>query len=95
VAESFPALNPLAAIPFSAEVVPVLSAVYLAFSSILAFTAFYFSRSFCFLYSVAEAVPATAGYPEAGCFKPLEGAFNNDEDGSFFDKSVETCNFFS
>lgn len=95
MAESFPALIPLAAIPFSAEVVPVLSAVYLAFSSILAFTAFYFSRSFYFLYSVAEAVAATAGYPETGYFKPLEGAFNNDEVGSFFDKSVETCNFFS
>ena len=95
MAESFPAFTALIPLLFYTEAVPVLSAVYFAFSSILAFTAFYFSRGFCFLYSVADAVPAAAGYPETGYFKPLDGAFNNDEDGSFFDISVETCNFFS
>jgi hypothetical protein len=95
VAESLPALTAFIALPFIAEAVPVLSAVCLFFSAIFSFTAFYFSRSFCFLCSVAEAAPVAVDNPETGYFKPLDGAFNKDEDGSFFDKSVETCNFFS
>ena len=57
VAESLPALIAFIALPFNPGAVLVLSAVYFAFSSIFAFTAFCFSRSFCFLYSVAEATP--------------------------------------
>jgi hypothetical protein len=59
----------------------------LAFSSIFAFTAFYFSSSFCFLYSVAEAAPVVEGNPDVGYFKPLEGTFKPEEDGSFLEIS--------
>jgi hypothetical protein len=53
VAESLPDFNYFKALTFYAAVVPVLSAVCLSFSSILAFTAFYFSKSFYLFYSVA------------------------------------------